>query len=340
MNKVYRTVWSELTRSFVAVAEIVRSRGKGPGGGSVVDAGTAPATARAGAARRLVRGGVRPLALEPRLMFDGAAVAAGMDAAQAQHDAAQVLAEAAARAAVLQAPAPVLVRAGDPALNEGRREVAFVDTAVEGYRALEAGIRAGVEIVEIDGRADGLAQMARWAQTHSAYEAVHILSHGEAGTLHLGAATLTAASLGSDVARAELAMIGRALSADGDLLLYGCDIGKGAQGQSLMAALQAATGADVAASTDLTGAATQGGDWVLEASAGTMEAQKLEALNFAGLLDADTTRPQVVSITRLTTNINSYTNADELQWLVTFSEPVKNVTANDFAFKIGGEPTS
>lgn len=51
----------------------------------------------------------------------------------------------------------------------------------------------------------------------------------------------------------ELAQIGAALNNAGDLLLYGCNVAQGELGQSFLARLAAATGADVAASDDLTG---------------------------------------------------------------------------------------
>ena len=48
--------------------------------------------------------------------------------------------------------------------------------------------------------------------------------------------------------------------------------------------MAALTGADVAASDDLTGAAELGGDWELEVSVGTIEVQTLEAHNWMGTL--------------------------------------------------------
>ena len=48
------------------------------------------------------------------------------------------------------------------------------------------------------------------------------------------------------------------------------------------------TGADVAASDDLTGAADKGGDWDLEFAAGTIETQSFSAVAFDGvLMDTD-----------------------------------------------------
>src|SRR5690606_3872927 len=46
------------------------------------------------------------------------------------------------------------------------------------------------------------------------------------------------------------------------------------------------TGADVAASEDITGAGSLGGDWVLEASTGPIEAAAIEAPDMATTLDS------------------------------------------------------
>ena len=71
------------------------------------------------------------LALEPRWMFDGAAVA----------DAAHAVPDAAAKALIPNVPMPVEVRAADPSKDNGKKEVVFVDTSVADYKTLEAAIK-------------------------------------------------------------------------------------------------------------------------------------------------------------------------------------------------------
>jgi len=212
------------------------------------------------------------LSLEQRFMFDGAAVADAAHAAQTP--------DAAATAAPALPPA-VTVREAEPAKDNGKKEVVLVDTSLANYKALEAGVRDGVGIVEFDCSKDGLAQIAQWASTQSGLDAIHILSHGSEGVLNLGTAHITEASLSDASTKAELAQLGQALGSEGDLLLYGCDTGDSA---ALLNGLAQATGADVAASTDLTGAAKQGGDWVLEAHSGAIEAQALSLPDYNGVL--------------------------------------------------------
>ena len=62
-----------------------------------------------------------------------------------------------------------------------------------------------------------------------------------------------------------------------------------AGGQDAIAALAAATGADVAASIDLTGAADLGGDWDLEAAVGAIETQGITGTEWHGLLTTGNT---------------------------------------------------
>ncbi len=62
-----------------------------------------------------------------------------------------------------------------------------------------------------------------------------------------------------------------ALSDDADLLFYGCDLAAHGDGEHFLESLAALTGADIAASDDLTGHADLGGDWDLEYSSGTIE---------------------------------------------------------------------
>ncbi len=206
------------------------------------------------------------MALEPRWMFDGAVVAATV------------------KSMVDAVPPAVEVRAADSAKDSGKKEVAFVDTSLAGYQALEAGIRAGVAVVEIGGGNDGLAQIAQWAETHGGYDAIHILSHGTEGQVDLGTTRLNDAALADATVRGELAMVGQSLKAGGDLLVYGCDVAKGADGQTFITDLAAATGVDVAASTDATGAAAKGGNWTLEAGVGTIDAEVFAFIDWNAVL--------------------------------------------------------
>ncbi|PJE53347.1 DUF4347 domain-containing protein, partial [Marinomonas sp. BSi20584] len=208
-------------------------------------------------------------ALEPRLLLDGAAVATAIDVLTDSqlHDASQTdnSHQGSDTSFVV---APTEVRAVDPSLNNGKKEVVFIEDNVADYQSLIDGANAGVEVVLLDSTQDGLAQMAEWAKTHSDYDAIHVISHGAEGQVNLGGFSLDNITI--KTRSADLAQLGAALNEDGDLLLYGCSVANG-EGQDFITALAQATQADVAASDDLTGAARAGGDWVLESETGHIE---------------------------------------------------------------------
>ena len=113
-------------------------------------------------------------------------------------------------------------------------------------------------------------------------DALHIYSHGSAGSLLLGSTTLSLSNINSYAAT--LSQIGASLSAAGDILFYGCNAGAGADGLAFVESVARLTQADVAASDDLTGLATQGGDWVLEVQSGDIDAAVAGAEAYAGVL--------------------------------------------------------
>ena len=133
--------------------------------------------------------------------------------------------------------------------------------------------------------ADGLAAMAAWGAQNQGYTAVHVFSHGAEATLQLGTDLLSAADLAAPVVQGELQALGHALVPGGALLVYACDLAAGTDGQAFIKTMAAATGAVVAGSTDRTGSAALGGNWVLERSTGDIAVPTLSVSGFAGVMD-------------------------------------------------------
>ncbi|MGL4325736.1 MAG: DUF4347 domain-containing protein, partial [Beijerinckiaceae bacterium] len=153
-----------------------------------------------------------------------------------------------------------------------------------------ADLNVTARVVVLDSTRDGVEQMAAALSGESDISAIHIISHGQSGNLHLGRAELTQETMQGQYAD-EFAAIRDRLSADADILLYGCDVGDGASGRDFVAALSQITRADIAASNDLTGSATYGGDWILEESIGVIDSRSLSADAWTGTLVAQTINP-------------------------------------------------
>lgn len=146
------------------------------------------------------------------------------------------------------------------------RHVFFIDSRLSDQNLLIAGLPPDSAWFVLDPQRDGLLQIADGLAGYGALDSVQILSHGAPGQLLLGAGVVDLTSLAQQAGT--LARIGASVTQAGDLLLWGCDVGAGPAGTAFVAALAQATGADVAASDDPSGA---GGDWVLERVVGTLQ---------------------------------------------------------------------
>ena len=125
------------------------------------------------------------------------------------------------------------------------------------------------------------------------------------GRLYLGTGTLTASSMQAEYLD-ELTVIGQALSADGDILIYGCDFTAGDVGLEAAMILGGITGADIAASTDATGATDLGGDWDLETSVGSIQVEAIQPVAWEHVLAP-------IAITNLNgTTVTASTLADNI----------------------------
>jgi len=183
------------------------------------------------------------LALEPRILFDGAPLTD--------------------LAAPPQEPAPV----------PNPLELVVVDSGVNGWETLVQGVRPEAQILVLNGASNGIAQVSEKLQSLGQVSALHILSHGSPGAVSIGDTSVDIASLDSNpTLGAALAAWRDHLTPGADILLYGCNVAAGDTGPTLLQRLSSITGADLAASTDDTGLATSGGDWTLEATTGAIEA--------------------------------------------------------------------
>ena len=159
---------------------------------------------------------------------------------------------------------------GPPAPAE-RHEILFIDDQLSDIDQLLDNLSDDVEVYHIESNEDGVAFIADvLANSEKIYDAVHIVSHGDSGELRLGNAILTRANLAGETLL-HIQSWGESITDEGDILIYGCRVAEGDSGESLVKAISVLTGADIAASTDDTGAAAMGGDWDFEVRAGEVE---------------------------------------------------------------------
>ncbi|MEQ9329918.1 DUF4347 domain-containing protein [Thalassobaculum sp.] len=147
-------------------------------------------------------------------------------------------------------------------------EVLVVDSAVEDLSTLLEGRRAGMEVLRLAPGGRGLEQISMYLAGRRDIAALHILSHGESGELHLAGERIDLPGLA--MRWAVLADIAGSLSDDAEVVLYGCSVAAGPSGRRFVSYLEAALGAPVAASVAPVGAAARGGSWILRGPDGTV----------------------------------------------------------------------
>ncbi|NEO84464.1 MAG: DUF4347 domain-containing protein [Spirulina sp. SIO3F2] len=157
--------------------------------------------------------------------------------------------------------------------GENPDQAVFIDARADDPEALLYGAVAGTVAQIIESDEDGVSviseQLAVITESVGKLESVAIVAEGNAGNFWLGNQWLRSKTIGNYAT--QLQTWGDALTQNADLLLYSCFTALGETGEALVASIANFTGADVAASVDVTGSANDGGNWSLETSTGDIE---------------------------------------------------------------------
>jgi hypothetical protein len=201
----------------------------------------------------------------------------------------------------------------------------FVDPRVANYEQLLTDLAPETKAIVLDLQQDGIKQISDILDEYKDIESLHILSHGEANSVQLGTSTLSLDALTNY--RETLQAWSDALTDRADILLYGCNIAASHAGSELVDQLAWLTGADVAASTDITGATELGGNWHLEKTTGKIETNlpffNHSLNNFDGLL-ATTTRVigEVGVVASIAHSVQTISLNQEYDNPVVFAQPL------------------
>ena len=194
----------------------------------------------------------------------------------------------------------------------------------------------GTLVYLLDTDTSAVEQITNVLTDYNELAGIHIASHGSTGALRLGNETITSDNL--SIYADDLALWGQALSENGDILLYGCRVGDGGEGQVFLDELAALTDADISASDDDTGNTQYGGDWELEVDIGAIETEELlseeNAGGFEGVLapddDGDTDDDGVLDINDIDDDNDGILDVDEV---VTVTEFVETSSAGTATFE-------
>lgn len=169
------------------------------------------------------------------------------------------------------APAIVSVQSPLTVASTGQSHAAlvFIDAGVDNAAQLIASLQPGSEVHFLSSQ-DAVTQITETLLGRTEISSLHIVSHGRAGALQLGGSTLSGDTLSGYTT--QLKTWAQALTADADILLYGCEVGQGKAGKRFIEEISQLTSADIAASSDLTG---KGGNWTLEVNTGDIASESV-----------------------------------------------------------------
>ncbi|NQE32346.1 DUF4347 domain-containing protein [Microcoleus asticus] len=163
--------------------------------------------------------------------------------------------------------------------KEQKHQIVFADSQVKDCESLTETANPDTEIVILKADRDGIKQIAETLKHRKNIAAVHILSHGAAASLQLGTTELNLSNIESYrnyletwfALPAAEANSNSPITAKPEILLYGCNVAATEAGVAFVERLSQLTGANIAASDNLTGNAALGGDWELEVTTGNIE---------------------------------------------------------------------
>ena len=205
--------------------------------------------------------------LEPRIMFDGAAVFTGAEALEQleNQNTSQIQNDINENNSV-----EILLKNKDT-----KKEIVFIDKGVDDYQKIVNSIDVSKSIYLIDTQENGFEKIQDVLSNQTDVDAIHIVGHANVGQVVLGNSVLNAETI--NFFKSNLESIGESLTKDGDILFYGCNLAKGEQGKLFVQQIGNITQADIAASDDITG---KDGDWLLEVEKGIIEAKSLEVNHY------------------------------------------------------------
>jgi filamentous hemagglutinin family protein len=137
----------------------------------------------------------------------------------------------------------------------------FLDR-VRNYEQIANALTAGNQLILLNRSDSGIAKVSQVLAGKTDVKNLQFVSDGNAGQIWLGRDFISNDTLTNY--EAQIASWKQALAPSADILFFTCNLAQTADGQLLLTRIGNLTNANIAASTDITGNARYGGNWVLE----------------------------------------------------------------------------
>ncbi len=153
-------------------------------------------------------------------------------------------------------------------LGSPPKTLAFIDPSIGDYTTIISQIEADIKVV-LNSQKDGIDQISEVLSRYKNLTSISVISHGNVANLQLGNGVFNKKNFNQYTNKLE--QWNTSFAPGANILIFGCNVAQGETGRAFIDALSRVTGADIAASTNLTGNSSQGGDWLLEYTKGNIE---------------------------------------------------------------------
>ncbi|MCU0543979.1 MAG: DUF4347 domain-containing protein [Oscillatoriaceae cyanobacterium Prado104] len=105
------------------------------------------------------------------------------------------------------------------------KSIAFIDSQVDDYQSLVAGVKPGTEVVILDAGLDAIEQITEILAARNNIDSIHIISHGSPGSLQIGKTKFSLDNL--EIYSRQLRQWRSAFTDSAEILIYGCNVAAG-----------------------------------------------------------------------------------------------------------------
>ncbi|MEG4853250.1 DUF4347 domain-containing protein, partial [Microcoleus sp. B5-D4] len=138
-------------------------------------------------------------------------------------------------------------------------EIVILDPTIPDSQHLISGIKPDTATYILQSQPDAVEQITTILAQHRGIETLHIITHGDSGSLYLGTTELNSNNIQNY--SYQLQQWRNSLTDNANIILYGCNVAAGDRGHQFLTQLHQLTGANISANSQPTGNSALGGTW-------------------------------------------------------------------------------
>ncbi|MBE9188348.1 DUF4347 domain-containing protein, partial [Microcoleus sp. LEGE 07076] len=137
--------------------------------------------------------------------------------------------------------------------------IVILDPTIPDSQQIAQGIKPHTATYILKSQPDAVEQITTILAQHTGIETLHIITHGDSGSLYLGTTELNSSNIQNY--SHQFQKWRNAFTDNANIILYGCNVAAGDRGNQFLTQLHQLTGANISANSQPTGNSKLGGTW-------------------------------------------------------------------------------